>query len=102
MNLIQYFKHIFDFRRRASEQQKFKERKDQIDTFYDDLYKVEHKIAKKMEEKSSGFDQFDWKERVGQIGSKTVNGVKCWNCNKVNDDDAYFCQSCSAPLKKQE
>lgn len=102
MNLIQYLKHIFDFDRRAQETKKLQERRDQIDTFYDDLYKVEQKIATKLEEKSSGFDQFDWKERVGQIGAKTIQSKTCWNCQATNDDDAIFCENCQAPLQGSE
>jgi hypothetical protein len=99
MNLFQYIKYIFDFERRSTEVRKFKERRDQIDTFYDDLYKVEQKIATKLEEKSSGFDQFDWRERMGQIGAKTIQSKKCWSCQATNDDDALFCENCQAPLE---
>lgn len=99
MNLFQYLKYLFDFERRTDEVKKIKERRDQIDTFYDDLHKVEQKIATKLEEKSSGFDQFDWKERVGQIGAKTIQSKKCWNCQATNDDDALFCENCQAPLE---
>ncbi len=102
MNLIQYLKHIFDFERRSQESKKIQERRDQIDSFYDDLHKVEQKIATKLEEKSSGFDQFDWKERVGQIGAKTIQSKTCWNCQATNDDDALFCENCQAPLTKTE
>lgn len=99
MNLFQYLKYLFDFERRSEEVNKVKERRDQIDSFYDDLHKVEQKIATKLEEKSSGFDQFDWKERAGQIGTKTIQSKKCWNCQATNDDDAIFCENCQAPLE---
>ncbi|MCK4878329.1 MAG: zinc ribbon domain-containing protein, partial [Candidatus Heimdallarchaeota archaeon] len=99
MNLIQYLKYLFDFERRSEEVKKVKDRRDQIDSFYDDLHKVEQKIATKLEEKSSGFDQFDWRERVGQIGTKTIQSKKCWSCQATNDDDALFCENCQAPLE---
>lgn len=102
MNLIQYLKHVFDFERRSEEAKKFRDRRNQIDSFYDDLYKVEQKIATKLEEKSTGFDQFDWKQRVGQIGARTIQSRKCWNCQATNDDDALFCENCQAPLEKVE
>ena len=102
MNLFQYLKYIFDFKRRAEDQKRFRERSNQIDTFYDDLHKVEDKIAKKIQERSTGFDQFDWKEKVSQIGGKTVKGIQCWNCQTQNEENSYFCVNCSAPLKRKQ
>jgi hypothetical protein len=99
MNLFQYLKYLFDFERRSDEVKRVKDRRDQIDSFYDGLHKVEQKIATKLEEKSTGFDQFDWKERVGQIGAKTIQSKKCWSCQATNDDDALFCENCQAPLE---
>ncbi len=102
MNLFQYLKYIFDFKRRAADQKKLRDRRNQINTFYDDLHKVEDKIAKKIQERSTGFEQFDWKERVGQIGGKTEQGLQCWNCQTLNEEDSYFCMNCSAPLKRKQ
>ena len=100
MNLFQYIKYLFDFKARAEEQRKFRERVDEIDHFYDDLHKVSDKISKKMEERAMGFEDFDWKERMGQLG-RTVKQVECWNCKALNDEDAQFCNTCSVPLKKE-
>lgn len=102
MNLFQYLKYMFDFKRRAAEQKSFRERSEQIDTFYDDLHRVEDRIAQKIQEKSSGFEQFDWKEKVSQISSKTDKGIQCWNCQTMNKSDSYFCINCSAPLKRKK
>ena len=102
MNIFQYVKYLFDFKSRKEEQIKVRERRDQIDSFYDDLSKVEDRISKKLEERSSGFDEYDWKSKVKQLNGKvkTVK-VKCWNCQTENDEDALFCSNCSAPIKKQ-
>ncbi|MEE9410719.1 MAG: hypothetical protein V3V41_07310 [Candidatus Heimdallarchaeota archaeon] len=101
MNIIQYLKYLFDFRRRTEEQQKFKQRRDQIDSFYDDLSKVEDRIARKIEERSSGFEEFDWKTKVRQMNGKNIDKIKCWKCQEMNDKDAMFCESCSSFLKKE-
>ena len=101
MNLFQYIRYLFDFKARKEENIKVKERREQIDSFYDDLSKVEDRISKKLEERSSGFDEYDWKSKVQQLNSKKIKTVKCWNCQTSNDKDALFCVSCSAPLKKQ-
>ncbi|MHA1200421.1 MAG: zinc ribbon domain-containing protein [Candidatus Heimdallarchaeaceae archaeon] len=101
MNLFQYIKYLFDFERRRQEHEKVRERKEQIDGFYSGLHKVEDRIAQKLQEKSTGFDEFDWKERVQQISGDKVKEVKCWNCSRMNDEDAIFCTNCSAPLKKE-
>ena len=102
MNLFQYVKYIFDFERRREENRKLRERNDQIDDFYSDLHKVEDRIARKMQEKSTGFNEFDWREKVQQMsGSRKVKEIKCWNCSRMNDEDAIFCSNCSAPLKKE-
>lgn len=103
LNIFQYIKYVFNFEARAKEARKFRDRTDQIDGFYDALHKVEDKIAQRMEEKSTGFDQFDWKEKAASIsGKRSSTTVKCWNCDTRNEMDAYFCTSCSAPLKKDE
>ena len=102
MNLFQYLRYVFDFKKRVEEQKKFRERSEQIDTFYDDLHKVEDKIAKKIQERSAGFEQFDWKEKVSQLGGKTSTGIKCWNCQTINKEDSYFCVSCNAPIKRKQ
>ncbi len=103
MNIFQYIKYVFNFEARAKEARKFRERTEEIDGFYDDLHKVEDKIAQRMEEKSTGFDQFDWKEKAGNIsGKKGSTTVKCWNCDTRNEMDAFFCTNCSAPLRKDE
>jgi len=101
MNLFQYIKYLFDFKARKAENIKVKERREQIDSFYDDLSKVEDRISKKLEERSSGFDEYDWKSKVQQLNSRKAEGVKCWNCQTSNDKDSLFCSNCSAPLKKQ-
>ena len=49
-----------------------------------------------------GFEQFDWKERVGQLSGKTKEDVQCWNCQAMNDPDSVFCTNCSAPVKKED
>ena len=106
MNIFQYIKYVFNFEARKQEAKRFRERTNQIDGFYDGLYKVEDKIAKRMEEKSTGFDQFDWKDKVNSLSGKSpkqgVASVECWNCSARNELDAHFCTNCSAPLKKDE
>jgi len=101
MSLFQYIKYLFDFDRRREEQRRMVERNEQIDGFYSDLHKVEDRIAQKLQEKSTGFEEFDWKERVNQLSSKESKKIKCWNCSNMNDEDAIFCTRCSAPLKKE-
>ncbi|TFG10665.1 zinc ribbon domain-containing protein [Candidatus Heimdallarchaeota archaeon] len=101
MSLFQYIKYLFDFDRRREEHRRVVERNEQIDGFYSDLHKVEDRIAKKLQEKSTGFEEFDWKERVSQMSLKNSQKIKCWNCSNVNDEDAIFCTRCSAPLKKE-
>ncbi len=101
MNLFQYIKYLFDFDRRREDNRKVRERNEQIDGFYSDLGRVEDRIARKMQEKSTGFDEFDWKEKVQQMSGSKVKELKCWNCSKMNDEDAIFCTNCSAPLKKE-
>ncbi len=102
MNLGQYFKYIFDFEARAKDQERFKERADQIDHFYDDLSKVSDKLAKQREERAMGFADFDFRERTGLLGLRKVNEIKCWNCQAINEKDTVFCTTCSAPLKKEQ
>ena len=101
MNLIQYLKFLFDFKARAADHQRFQERVDQIDIFYDGLHKVSDKIAKKMEEKAAGFEDFDFREKTAQLGLRKVKEVKCWNCQATNAEDSAFCSKCSAPLRKE-
>ena len=101
MSVFEYIKYLFDFKARREDQLKVKERRDQIDSFYDDLSKVEDRISKKLEERSSGFDEYDWKSKVKQLNGKNEESIKCWNCQTSNDKDALFCSNCSAPLKKQ-
>ncbi|MCE7741092.1 MAG: hypothetical protein GOP50_01415 [Candidatus Heimdallarchaeota archaeon] len=101
MNLFQYIKYLFDFERRRNEHERVRERNEQIDGFYSGLHKVEDRIAQKLQEKSAGFDEFDWKEKVQQMSGNKVKEVKCWNCSRMNDEDAIFCTNCSAPLKKE-
>ncbi len=101
MNLFQYIRYLFDFERRKEENRRFRERNEQIDGFYSDLQKVEARIAEKIQEKATGFDEFDWKERVQQISGTKKKEVKCWNCSRMNDEDAIFCTNCSAPLKRE-
>ncbi len=106
MNIFQYIRYVFNFEVRRQEANKVRERTEQIDGFYDGLYRVEDKIAKRMEEKAAGFDEFDWKDKVGSISGKSANqgasSVKCWNCDARNELDAHFCTNCSAPLKKDD
>ncbi len=101
MNVFQYIKYLFDFKARKAEHEKVIERRDQIDSFYDDLSRVEDRISKKLEERSSGFEEYDWKSKVQQLDGRKTKEVKCWNCQTSNDEDALFCSNCSAPLKKQ-
>jgi hypothetical protein len=102
MNVRQYFKYIFDFEARAEEHRKFQERAGEIDHFYDDLSKVSDKLAKKREERAMGFEDFDFRERTGQLGLRKIKEIKCWNCQAVNEENASFCSTCSAPLKKEQ
>ncbi len=107
MNIIQYTRYVFNFEARRQEAERFKERTDQIDGFYSGLTRVEDKIAKRMEEKSTGFDQFDWKDKVNSLTGKSsaqqgAVSVKCWNCDARNELDAHFCTNCSAPLKRDD
>jgi hypothetical protein len=101
MNLFQYIRYLFDFERRREEHRKIQERNEQIDGFYSDLHRVEDRIAKKMQEKSTGFEEFDWREKVHQLSRNESKEIKCWNCSRMNDEDAIFCTNCSAPLKKE-
>ncbi|MCK4896660.1 MAG: hypothetical protein KAS47_07620 [Candidatus Heimdallarchaeota archaeon] len=102
MNVVQYFKYIFDFKARAKDQKKFQERADQIDHFYDDLSKVSDKLAKKREERAMGFEDFDFRERTGLLGLRKTIKIKCKNCQTINEEDSHFCTTCSAPLKKEQ
>ncbi|MHA1668353.1 MAG: zinc ribbon domain-containing protein [Candidatus Heimdallarchaeaceae archaeon] len=102
MNLFQYLKYIFDFERRAQERREFEERTQQIDDFYSGLHKVESRIAKKMEEKSTGFEEFDWKEKVNMLSPKLKKEVECWNCHRKVDEDSTHCSYCGAILKREE
>ena len=101
MNFFQYIKYLFDFERRKEESRRIQERNAQIDGFYSDLHRIEDRIAQKLQERSSGFEEFDWKEKVQQMSGKKSKGIVCWNCNRMNDLDAIFCTNCSAPLKKE-
>lgn len=101
MSLFQYLKYLFDFERRREEHRRLQERNEQIDGFYSDLHRVEDRIAKKLQEKSTGFDEFDWREKVHQLSGTKSKEIKCWNCSRMNDEDAIFCSNCSAPLKKE-
>ncbi|MHA1814859.1 MAG: hypothetical protein ACTSX1_02555 [Candidatus Heimdallarchaeaceae archaeon] len=102
MSAMQYFKYLFDFKTRAEEHKKFQERADQIDHFYDDLSKVSDKLAKKREERAMGFEDFDFKERTGLLGLRKIKEIKCWNCQAVDEENAVFCSTCSAILKKEQ
>ncbi|MHA1550775.1 MAG: hypothetical protein ACTSQC_02395 [Candidatus Heimdallarchaeaceae archaeon] len=102
MNIGQYFKYIFDFKARAVEHKKFQERADQIDHFYDDLSKVSDKLSKQREERAMGFEDFDFRERTGQLGLRKTIKIKCKNCQTINEEDSHFCNTCSAPLKKEQ
>ena len=61
MNFFQYIKYLFDFERRKEESRRIQERNAQIDGFYSDLHRIEDRIAQKLQERSSGFEEFDWK-----------------------------------------
>ena len=63
MTFFQYLKYMFDFKKRAEEARLFREKAEQVNTFYDNIYRVKDKAAKRMKERSKGFKEFDWKSR---------------------------------------
>lgn len=101
MGFFQYIRYLFDFERRRQEYEQRRQRNEQIDGFYSDLHKVEDRIAQKLQEKSTGFEEFDWRAKVQQMAGSKSKQIKCWNCSRMNDEDAIFCTNCSAPLKKE-
>ena len=94
-NIIQLIKYLFDFKTRAEEQRKHRERADQIDKFYEGMSHVKERVESKMEESAVGFSEYEWKSSKGV---KIVEQV-CWNCKTVNTADSLVCQKCGVRLK---
>ncbi len=101
MNAIQYVKYLFNFKLRAEEKKKFRQRSNIIDHYYNNLNRIEDNVAKKREERDSQegtFEDFDWKARLKEIGANPIRNVQCKSCKKLNFDNSLECDGCGAAL----
>ena len=69
MNLREYIRFRFDFESRAKELNVDKERAEKKRSYFDNLDKVEAHMAKQREAKVMDYEDFDFKERIKDLGS---------------------------------
>ena len=100
-SLRQYFKYMFDAERRRKEQERQAKRSAEIDDFYSRLHKVEEKMEIRKREQTAGFVEFDWKQRLEDLKSSSVDIIVCPSCGYPNDKDAEFCERCGTKLHKK-
>lgn len=94
-NIWQLVKYLFDFKTRAEEQRKHRERAEQIDDFYEGMKQVKSRVEKRMEESTVGFSEYEWKSSKGMQIQEQI----CWSCRTVNSAEAIVCQKCGVRLK---
>lgn len=71
MSLREYIKYLFDFEKRAEEREIFLKRRNQIDSFYTGLYRIEDNVQQKRSKRADGFEEFDWKGRLEMVTGKS-------------------------------
>jgi len=69
MNLKKYIKHRFDFEARSKEETLEKERVEKKRSYFDRLDKVEEHMAKQRADKVINYEEFDYKQRIKDLGS---------------------------------
>ena len=69
MSLREYIQFRLDFKERAKELQKEKERIEKKRSYFDNLDKVEAHMAKQRSEKVMNYEDFDYKQRLKDLGS---------------------------------
>ncbi|MCG3226772.1 MAG: hypothetical protein H7645_07625 [Candidatus Heimdallarchaeota archaeon] len=69
MNLKEYLQFRFDFKERAKELEKDKERAEKKRSNFDNLDKIEAHMAKQRAEKAMQYEEFDYKQRLKDLGS---------------------------------
>ena len=73
MTIREYIKYRLDFKSRAEELKKDKERVDKKRADFASLDKIEAHIAKQKEEKTMDYEDFDFKQRLKDLGSPLSN-----------------------------
>ncbi len=87
MSLLEYLKYLFDFERRIEEREKQKRRAEKIDHFYDNLDTINDIVDKRMEERSTGFHEFNWRERFhSDLSWKEENKTEKQELDDNNND----------------
>ncbi|NPD88208.1 MAG: hypothetical protein HGN29_05775 [Asgard group archaeon] len=69
MSLKEYLQYRFDFKERAKELKKDKERVEKKRSYFDNLDKVEAHMAKQRSESVMQYEDFDFKQRLKDLGS---------------------------------
>jgi len=69
MNLSQYIRYRLDFKARAEELVKDEKRAEKKRSYFDKLDKVEAHMAKQRESKVMDYEEFDFKQRLKDLGS---------------------------------
>ncbi|MCG3221021.1 MAG: zinc ribbon domain-containing protein [Candidatus Heimdallarchaeota archaeon] len=69
MSLKEYLQYRFDFKERAKELEKDKERVERKRSYFDNLDRVEAHMAKQRSEKVMEYEDFDYKQRLKDLGS---------------------------------
>ncbi len=73
MTLQEYVKYRFDFKARAEELNKDKERVEKKRANFDSLDRIEANIARQKQEKVMDYEDFDFKQRLKDLGSPLTN-----------------------------
>lgn len=73
MNIREYIKYRFDFKSRAEELQKEKQRVEKKRANFDSLDKIEEHMARQRQESVMDYKDFDFKQRLKDLGSPLTN-----------------------------
>ena len=73
MNIREYIKYRFDFKARAEELQKEKQRVEKKRANFDSLDRIEDHMAKQRQDRVMDYEDFDFKQRLKDLGSPLTN-----------------------------
>ena len=73
MNIREYIKYRFDFKTRAEELQKEKQRVEKKRAHFDNLDRIEEHMARQRQDSVMDYKDFDFKQRLKDLGSPLTN-----------------------------
>ena len=73
MNIREYIKYRFDFKARAEELQKEKQRVEKKRADFDSLDRIEEHMARQRKDSVMDYKDFDFKQRLKDLGSPLTN-----------------------------